>query len=178
MSGSRWYLHNLSTGKALLIEEELVVGRTWMTLAHDRGLSRKHFQIRIQARFDSNGRARSDQITLMDLGSTHGTRINSSLLPPNEEFLVNPTDLILAGHQTFRVHTSAVLPDRGNTAQNLGFDGVIGDNEKSGLKIVGLVFLAITSAWIILGFVFENGNSPISKMFDQVSDRAIPVPHE
>ncbi len=171
MSPRRWYLHNLSTGKALLVEGELVVGRTWMTLAHDRGLSRKHFKIRIEERRDSNGAQRPDQVILTDLGSTHGTRINSSLLPPNEEFLVNPTDLILAGHQTFRVHPSAILPDRGISPGKLGLGiGQLSDEQKIDLKLLALRALALLAAVAAAAAFVEHPKSPLAPFFRTVED--------
>ena len=89
-------------GRSFVIEpgEEMIVGRAapaQLILAGDETVSRRHFAIR------HDGRA----CRIRDLGSSHGTTVNGSLI---DFAVVTPGDLIGAGISLFRVRFTATAP--------------------------------------------------------------------
>lgn len=55
--------------------------------AYSMGVSRLHATLKVNP----------DQITITDLGSSNGTRINSNKIPPNKEYILDHGDVITLG---------------------------------------------------------------------------------
>ena len=97
----RWYLHNLHTGRVMLIEGSLTVGRRMASLSDDTWLSREHFRIEVKG---------SDEVWLTDLGSNNGTSVNGARVEASESRKLAPADQIQAGNQFFKIWPAPVLP--------------------------------------------------------------------
>ena len=134
----RWYLHNLSTGRAWLAEGEFRVGRSMITLAGDALLSREHFSVKVTG---------PDEIWIEDLGSFNGTYLNGTPLKPGEPARAVLGDEIRAGAQAFKLYPSAVMP-RGHA----GLGPAIRDTlmNARGSKITQRFILGAIALYLIL----------------------------
>lgn len=136
----RWYLHNLSSGKAYLIEGELVIGRTLMTLVNDAWLSREHFRLTVK----------KDRVFLMDLGSNNGTRLNDQPVQPLRATRLERGDLILAGSQRFKIYPAAVLPGDESVLSTMRSTSLLSDRARGVLPFLAMAIGGLAILWVIL----------------------------
>lgn len=82
IGGDEFTIGRVSEGQSILPDIDLTPFE-----AYTRGVSRLHATLKISG----------DQITITDLGSSNGTRINSKKIPPHKEFILEHGDIITLG---------------------------------------------------------------------------------
>ncbi len=106
---ARLNLHIIRSGQILPLEGpgEFVVGRVSSGqsilpdvdlepyAAYESGVSRLHARIRIQ----------NDEISIMDLGSANGTRLNNEKLSPHQPYSIHHKDVLRFGRMSIQALT-------------------------------------------------------------------------
>lgn len=82
IGGDEFTIGRVSEGQSILPDIDLTPFE-----AYTRGVSRLHATLKVSA----------DQITITDLGSSNGTRINSDKITPHKEYILDHGDVITLG---------------------------------------------------------------------------------
>jgi len=98
-SGQEWTLGRLATGQAVVPDVDLTAYN-----AYEQGVSRLHAALRM----DAQGR-----LTITDMGSSNGTRVNGIKILPNTPHPLQHGDIVALGKLVFQVLIQPLAPQEG-----------------------------------------------------------------
>ncbi|HFC08822.1 MAG TPA: FHA domain-containing protein [Chloroflexi bacterium] len=98
-SGQEWTLGRLASGQAVVPDVDLTAYN-----AYEQGVSRLHAALRV----DAHGR-----LTITDMGSSNGTRVNGIKILPNTPHPLQHGDIVALGKLVFQVLIQPVSTEEG-----------------------------------------------------------------
>ena len=98
-SGQEWTLGRLASGQAVVPDVDLTAYN-----AYEQGVSRLHAALRM----DEHGR-----LTITDMGSSNGTRVNGIKILPNTPHPLQHGDIVALGKLVFQILIQSVASDEG-----------------------------------------------------------------